>query len=276
VHPTELIAQWPGRRHGAIVLRRDPAGELDSMLIGGLDPDQPMPWASVTKLVVALGTMVAVEEGLIRLEDQAGPPGSTIRHLLSHASGLALDEPRAVAAPGTRRIYSNAGYELLSSHLERWSGASIGELLSTSVLEPLGMASCRLEGSPAWGMQGPLEDLARIAAEAMEPTLLSASLAAEMRSVQFPELAGVVPGFGRAVPCHWGLGYEIKGGKDPHWTGRRWDPSSFGHFGRSGSFLLVDGGRELGVVSLGDEAFGPWAAAAWPAFLDAVVEEAVG
>ena len=273
MHPAELLAQWPGGRHGAVVLRRSVAGPVERTQLGELSADERLPWASVTKLVVAMTTMVAVEEGLLGLDDPAGPQGSTVRQLLSHAAGLALDERKVVAAPGTRRIYSNAGYEVLGDYLERWSGSSIDELVERSVLVPLGMSSSRLEGSPAWGLSGSLGDLARLAAEAMEPRLISAPLAAEMRSAQFPALAGVVPGFGRFDPCPWGLGFELKAGKEPHWTGRQWSPSSYGHFGRSGSFLLVEGGRQLAVVSLSEQPFGPWAADAWPSFLDAVLEQ---
>jgi hypothetical protein len=48
---------------------------------------------------------------------------------------------------------------------------------------------------------------------------------------------GVVPGFGRQSRSDWGLGFEIRDRKAPHWTGQRNSPPTFGHFGRSGSFL---------------------------------------
>ena len=50
------------------------------------------PWASVTKLLTGLAALVAVEEGIVDLDEPAGPPGSTLRHLLSHASGLPLND----------------------------------------------------------------------------------------------------------------------------------------------------------------------------------------
>ena len=43
---------------------------------------QPFRWASVTKLLVALAALDAVQRGLLDLDEPAGPPGSTVRHLL--------------------------------------------------------------------------------------------------------------------------------------------------------------------------------------------------
>ena len=48
----------------------------------------------------------------------------------------------------------------------------------------------------------------------------------------------MLPGYGRFDPCDWGLGFELKDAKEPHWTGARNSPSTFGHFGRSGSFVV--------------------------------------
>src|SRR5689334_9129710 len=73
--------------------------------------------ASVTKLLVAYGALVAVEEGAIELEQQAGPPGSTVRHLLAHASGLSFRQEDIRRKPGERRIYSSTGYEVLADFI---------------------------------------------------------------------------------------------------------------------------------------------------------------
>ena len=58
--------------------------------------------------------------------------------------------------------------------------------------------------------------------------------------MQFPGLVGVLPGFGRMDPNDWGLGFELRDAKSPHWTGARNSPRTFGHFGGSGTFLWVD------------------------------------
>jgi CubicO group peptidase (beta-lactamase class C family) len=94
--------------------------------------------------------------------------------------------------------------------------------------------------------------------------------------VHFPGLAGVLPGFQRFDPCDWGLGVEIRGSKQPHWTGPANSPATFGHFGRSGSFLWVDPVAGRACVGLADRPFGPWAARAWPVLADAVVAERSG
>src|SRR3954453_19951549 len=75
------------------------------------DPDQVFRWASVTKVVTALTVLIAAERGVVSLDDAAGPPGSTVRHLLAHASGLEFEGGMTLAAPGTRRIYSNTGFD---------------------------------------------------------------------------------------------------------------------------------------------------------------------
>lgn len=270
----DLLSSWPGAIRGAVVLDRASDGRL-AMTSAGPD-DVDLAWASVTKVALALGVMIAVEEGLISLEDELGPRGSTVRHLLAHASGLGPEGLSQLAVAGSRRIYSNAGYELLGSHLERWSGEDVASYLAQVVLGPLEMDETRLEGSPASGMVGPLAELSLLLAEVMEPSLVSDQTAAEMRRIQFPELAGVLPGFGRCAPCPWGLGLEVKGAKPRHWTGHRWGPASVGHFGQSGSFLVTDPERQVGVATLGDEPFGPWAVEAWPVFLDGVLAEEPG
>jgi CubicO group peptidase (beta-lactamase class C family) len=255
-----------------VIVKRDTEDDFELRPLGELDA--PHEWASVTKVAVGLAVLVAVDEGLMALDDELGPPGATVRHLLSHASGLGPDRAVALSAPERKRIYSNAGFELLGEHLARRSGVPLDEYVRREVLDPLGMERTTLAGSAAAGMVGPLRDLVSLLVEVMEPSLLSVELAAEMRTIQYPALAGILPGFGRFDPCPWGLGLEVKGTKEPHWTGRLWDPRSVGHFGRAGGFLVTNGSRDLGAVSLGDAPFGPWAVTAWPAFLDEAAREA--
>jgi CubicO group peptidase (beta-lactamase class C family) len=230
------------------------------------DADTALPWASVTKLCTALAVHVSVEEGSVSLDDPAGP--ATVRHLLAHASGIDFDSDAILAPPGTRRIYSNSGYELLAAHVARATGIPFGDYLREAVLDPLGCRDTALHGSPASGLVGPLRDLVLVARELRSPTLAQPVY----RAVAFPGLAGVLPGFGRQDPNDWGLGPELRGSKSPHWTGTRNSPSTFGHFGASGSFLWVDPVAEIACASLSERAFGDWAVTAWPRLADEVLE----
>ena len=82
------------------------------------------------------------------------------------------------------------------------------------------MSGTRLEGRPSEGLVGPVADLAAFAHELLAPAILPAGLIAEAATVAFPGLRGVLPGFGLQDPNDWGLGFEIRGRKSPHWTGR--------------------------------------------------------
>ena len=239
------------------------------------DVDEPRDWASVTKLLVAMAVLVAVEEGTLTLDRPVGPPGATVRHLLAHASGLGPDSRAPLTAPGRRRIYSNAGYEMLGETLSDASGMPLTDYLHTGVVLPLGMTGTSLApgASPASGARGPLRDLLALGAELLRPTIVSPATLAEATSVAFPGLAGVLPGYGRFDPCDWGLGFEVKDAKTPHWTGAHNAPTTFGHFGQSGSFVWVDPRARLSCGALSDRAFGPWAKEAWPTLADAVVVE---
>ncbi len=260
------VADWPTERAAVGVTTAD--AEL-----GAVGPrGDVLAWASVTKLLTALAVLVAVEEGAVDLDAAAGPEGSTIRHLLAHASGLAPDERRPLAAPGTRRIYSNAGFEVLAESVAAATGIAFADYLREAVLEPLGLER-PLDGSPASGYAGSLDDLLRLARELLGPTLVAPETLAEATAVAFPGLTGVLPGFGRQEPNDWGLGFELRDAKSPHWTGAKNSPRTFGHFGRSGTFLWVDPDAGLACACLTDLEFGDWARDAWPKLSSAVVGE---
>lgn len=259
------VADWPVGAASVVVVTPD------ATVASTGDLDQPWPWASVTKLLVAVAALIAVEEGTVTLDTAAGPEGSTLRHLLAHTSGLAFDSERVLAPPATKRIYSNAGIEAAARCIEERSDIDFPTYLSEAVLTPLGMEATKLEGSPAWGAIGPARDLARLAAELLAPTLISPATLARAVTPSWPELAGVLPGFGRYDPNPFGLGFEVRGDKRPHWTGSASSPSTFGHFGQSGAFLWVDPVADVACGCLTDTDFGTWAKSAWPELSDRVL-----
>lgn len=266
----EAVAGWPGTAAAGFI-------KLDRRTTETFGPaGEPFQWASVTKILTSLCIWVAVEEGTVAWDDPAGPEGSTLADLLSHASGLAPDSDRVLAPPRRRRIYSNRGIELAAEHLAARAGMPFGDYLNDGVLGPLGMAATVVDGSPAYGASGPLDDLLKLARELIEPALISTDTLSRVTAVATPGLAGVLPGFGRQDPNDWGLGVEIRDHKHPHWTGTRNSPSTFGHFGQAGGFLWVDPELGLALAALGSTAFGTWAADAWPALSDAVIEDAAG
>jgi CubicO group peptidase (beta-lactamase class C family) len=266
----EQIDDWPVRRVAvAVVDARD--------VLASRGPDEEdFPWASVTKLLSALTVLDTVQDGLVDLDEPAGPPGSTVRHLLAHASGIAPDDDTVLGPPGRRRVYSNRGFEVLADVVAARAGRPFADLLHERVCAPLGLAATRLEGSPAHGAVGPLRDLARLGQELVEPTLIAPDLMAEATQPVFPGLSGVLPGFGRQDPNDWGLGFELRDAKSPHWTGARNSPRTFGHFGRTGTFLWVDPVVGLACACLTDRDFGPWAAKVWPALSDDVLTAFAG
>jgi CubicO group peptidase (beta-lactamase class C family) len=262
---------WPESRASSVGIAVVDAG--GTAMHGEID--RVFPLASVTKLLVAYATLVAIEEGSVEL-DAPIELGTSLRHLLAHASGMAPDERRLMAPPETRRIYSNAGFEAVGEVLAAATGIDVRSYLEEAVLTPLGMVSTSLDGSPASGASSTAADLARFAAELMAPTLVADGTLDEATAVQLPGLDGVLPGFGRQTPNDWGLGFELHDAKHPHWTAPNGSARTFGHFGRSGTFLWIDPDAHVGCVYLGDAEFGPWAIDAWPVFNGAVLEAAKG
>ena len=234
------------------------------------DESRRFEWASVTKLASALAMLVAAEEGLIDLDEPAGPPGATFRHLPSHSSGLPFEAGAPISEPGKRRIYSNYGFEVAAALVEERSEMSF-ERYFAHVWQG---TTLELRGSAGSGASGTLADLSVLAHELQRPARVADETLAEATAVQFPGLAGVVPGFGRQDPNDWGLGFELRDGKSPHWTGAGNAPETFGHFGRSGTFLWVDPVAGIALGALTDLPFGDWAIDAWPRLADAVLAEA--
>ncbi|OAI57871.1 hypothetical protein AYO47_07325 [Planctomyces sp. SCGC AG-212-M04] len=138
-----------------------------------VQPDDRFVIASLTKPVVAMGVLALVEQGRIGLNDRvseylpeyrdAPKRSTTIRHLLTHTSGLpdslpnnfALRQAHAPLAefvkgaceigldfpPGRGVQYQSLGYALLGEIINRVSGRPFGQFLKEAFFDPLGMES---------------------------------------------------------------------------------------------------------------------------------------
>jgi CubicO group peptidase (beta-lactamase class C family) len=227
--------------------------------------------ASVSKVLSAWAVLIAVEEGSINLDDAVGQTGCTVRHLLAHAGGYGFEGAQPVGRPGTKRIYSNTGFDMLAAHVEHSTGIAFVEYIDDAVFAPLGMHHTALEGSCAKDVFSTIDDLVLFAEELRSPTLIARDTYLDAVSPVFPDLSGVVPGFGSFDPCPWGLGIEIRGHKNPHWTGTRNSASTFGHFGGIGTFLWVDPVADIACVMIAELDFDQWGATLWPVFSDTVL-----
>src|SRR4051812_2814041 len=178
----EALAQVDGWGAGAVAVAVVRSGDV----IAERGPrEHEFRWASITKPAVALATLVAAEEGVVDLDEPAGPEGSTVRHLLAHASGLPFHGSKPIAPPGTRRIYSNTGFEQLAAHVERAAEMPFAEYLRQAVFAPLGMGA-ELRGSAGAGGYGTPGDLLSPPRGPPSATPVAPGTPPPMTSVQFP------------------------------------------------------------------------------------------
>lgn len=229
------------------------------------DRRQPFEWASVSKLAVAAVVGCRVQTGEMHFDEVVGPDETTLAHLLSHSSGLGPSRGSLGARIGTKRIYSSYAYERVVEHL---GGVDTFVLACKS---ELGLTSVTSDGTAAGGLIGSLVDMESLAWVWMGQGQLDSVTVDTMSTTYLPELAGVVPGFGPFDPCPWGLGPQVKGGNH-HWMGEGWSPRSFGHFGQSGSMLLIDPESLFAVVAASPCPFGQWAVAQWPRWTSGIHE----
>ena len=138
----------------------------------------PSDIGSVAKGFTAMAVMMLAERGKLQYDDPiagsvpelaGATPGITLRHLLTHTSGipdvgeLGIDHPdlretqvvEAIrthhgrfAPPGQKYRYSNTGYVLLGMAVENIAGRTFDDFLQTEIFEPLGMNDTRPERGP--------------------------------------------------------------------------------------------------------------------------------
>lgn len=134
-------------------------------------PETVFEIGSITKQLTAAAVLMLVEDGRVRLDDPVGKHlpnapaawgGVTVRHLLTHTSGVKTytglsgfelsrrlkrdDFIKALAAhpldfaPGARYSYSNSGYNLLGHVIESASGQGYWDFMRARIFRPLGMS----------------------------------------------------------------------------------------------------------------------------------------
>ena len=205
----EALAQVDGWGAGAVAVAVVRGGDV----IAERGPrDREFRWASITKPAVALATLVAAEEGVVDLDEPAGPEGSTVRHLLAHASGLPFHGDKPIATPGHEAHLLQHRLRATRCACRARRRDAVPGYLRQAVFAPLGMGA-ELRGSAGADVYGTLDDLVALARELQSPTLVAPETLAEMTSVQFAGLNGVLPDVGRFDPNDWGLGVELRDAK---------------------------------------------------------------
>jgi CubicO group peptidase (beta-lactamase class C family) len=257
VRNSALVGEWPG--DPAVVLFRLDDRSVTRVEEAG-DVSDVRPWASVSKMAVALAFGVEIDRGEHRFDETFGPGEATLAHLLSHSSGAGLEENDRRVDLGTKRVYSNFGFNHAVDVAAR--GQEPATWLEEQVFAPLALSSTRLDGRPCADVFGSTNDMCTLAVAWLSPEIITEETRNRQIEPYLPELSGIVPGFGRFTTCPWGLGPELRGTKE-HWMGE-WPAESFGHFGQSGSMMLLNVKERIGLVATSTEPFGGWAVKLWP------------
>ena len=207
------VEGWPAETVAVAVLR---GGEE---LAAHGPREQVFRWASVTKPVTALADARRRRGGDRRPRRAGGPARLDGAAPAGARSGLPFEGRTPIAAPGERRIYSNTGFEVLAELVGDGRGDAVRGVPAC------GGARAARDGRGAAGLAGlrPARAASTTccasAAELQRPRLVAPETLAEATSVQFPGLVGVLPDIGRMEPNDWGLGFELRDAKRPHWTG---------------------------------------------------------
>ncbi|MFB7249787.1 serine hydrolase domain-containing protein [Microbacterium sp. NPDC056234] len=263
---TTTFAATDGFPHTALVGVTD----ADETLAVQGDPLTVLPLASVTKPLTAWGVLVAIERGLVDLDEAAGPAGATVLDLLDHTSGMPMEDG-PLRPVGERRIYSNAGFDALAAHVADAAGMAFSDWMLREVTLPLGMAQTDVTGRPSAGARASIDDLLIFGREVLRPTLIPAALRDLALTVSHAGLRGIVPGYGAFADNQWGLGFELKGDKSPHWMSDTLPAETAGHFGAQGSFLFIDRSTGLAAAFLSAVPFGEDHKRIWPPLTEEIV-----
>lgn len=148
---------------------------MNGLLVGGETAQQPVPWWSFTKTILATAALALVRDGRLNLTERIEGKPYTLRQLLRHTAGLAnytdlsayqlaversappwsaeemltrVDAERPPFEPGTMWRYSNLGYFHVRRLIEEATSQDIGQALDDLVLRPLNLAGVWLGTKP--------------------------------------------------------------------------------------------------------------------------------
>jgi CubicO group peptidase (beta-lactamase class C family) len=280
--PTAAARLEQGRAEGyhdgaqlAVSLRGEPVADV---AVGEVEADTRLPWLSGTKVLTALAVLQQWERGEVHLDDPVaahipefgrnGKEQVTVRHLLTHTSGIRVDDDslEAVCAapledgwvPGRRAAYRPQGpFSALAEMVRLLDGRPFEEYVRDEVMVPMGMAGSWRPGElrPSTGATGPAHDLLRL-----YETLLAGG--GSVLSVQAVEAMTARHRVGLrdetfGVVIDWGLGIMVNSWQyqrrpTPYGYGDRASPRAFGHGGSQSSIAFADPEHGLAVALVTD------------------------
>lgn len=262
---TAELAEWPVNNISVAFVSFKNSMWEELFLYGDLEKEYYL--ASVTKVLSTYGILYACKQKLLGLDDVIVSNGAGVKHFLSHASGLGpVNSTDFIIEPAKKRIYSNYGFEILSEYFEHKTKVDFSQYLKEQIFSSLDMDHTYLTGPAGYAGYTNLNDMCGFLHELINPGLISQEELDMTTTPIFPNLRGILPGFGSFKENVWGLGFEIKGDKHPHWTSPLVSSQTYGHFGQSGCYLWVDPQAKLGMVVLADKDFGEWSKELWPKF----------
>lgn len=248
-------------------------------------PEGHAQWEAARRLITvrqALAHLTGLPEDL--------PPGAlrsrdlpSLDTITDHLIALPLQ-----FEPGTEMRYSNAGYALLGRLVNRVTGRDIWDVARDRLLGPTGLQGIVARPAPTlderiatvadasgansehesynsrywrdlaipWGgLFGTAGDIAAFAEQFT--TAATLPLSRRARELMTTDQANGVSGGLSSLklvwrPAHWGLGWEVKGGKRRHWTGEYTSPATYCHWGAAGTLVWSDPTLALTVAVFGN------------------------
>lgn len=222
---------------------------------------------------------------------------------------------RLEVLPGSKVEYSNVGYGMLGLLIEAVGGRPFADTMRERVFAPIGMrnavlaphtdlaprivhvdgtpepgspyerfnsAHARRKTHPAGHVLGTALDVATFLQLFLDGGLaggrriIAPATARLMTTNHTAGLRGGIEGFMTWEDCAWGLGFDLRGVKQPHYSGEYSSAATFGHTGVAGTFAWADPTRDLICVMLANRMlYNRWNESRWSRFSTAVIAAVV-